>query len=161
MASTCELYEAAPPFSNLVPLRPVLHRWQVHTTDPGFTTSPSRSERYCFLQTVILLVSRILFHSVTLLCLQAQVTVRKSEQTGRRLLPEEQLPGFHRPSDQKAERASYRSFEEAVADSEQLQARPPIEVTSSGLGSESYLTQPFQHLSWYPRWAQCSIEPRF
>ena len=79
---------------------------------------------------------------------QAQVTIRRNEQPGRRLLPEEQAlkqPGAD------SNKASYTTFEEAVANSQQLQTRPPVEVTDSGLGSEAYLTQPFQHLSWYPR----------
>lgn len=79
----------------------------------------------------------------------AQVTIRKDDQPGRRLLPEEAV-NPKQPS-VNSNRPAYSSFEEAVANSQQLQARPPVEVSDSGLGSDAYLTQPFQHLSWYPR----------
>ena len=77
------------------------------------------------------------------------MTIRKDEQPGRRLLPEEAVT-LKQPSATNRQPA-YNSFEEAVANSQQLQARPPVEVSDSGLGSDAYLTQPFQHLSWYPR----------
>ncbi len=79
------------------------------------------------------------------------MTVRKGGEIGRKLLPEDVAEGAKQLLSTPAEKASYHSFEEAVANSEQLQTRPPIEVSDSGLGSETYLTQPFQHLSWYPR----------
>ena len=76
---------------------------------------------------------------------------KKTDQLGRRLLPEDTVFGTKQPDTKLAEKPFYSSFEEAVANSEQLQARPPVGITESGLGSTSYLTQPFQHLSWYPR----------
>ena len=62
------------------------------------------------------------------------------------------------PDDSKAARsnsvakpAAFRTFEEAVDASQLLAARPPVQPGESG--TNTYLVQPTQLLSWYPRHA--------
>ena len=77
-----------------------------------------------------------------------EIQKRQAEQEQQQQ-PDEQADGS-RPVDSVAKPAAFRTFEEAVSASGLLADKPPVAPGATGTGT--YLVQPTQLLSWYPRY---------
>jgi len=75
---------------------------------------------------------------------------KQADQAQQQQQPDEQADST-RPVDSVAKPAAFRTFEEAVTASGLLADKPP--VAPGDTGASTYLVQPTQLLSWYPRHA--------